>query len=62
MEEKDYLEYHKKLLLLATIRNCISIICMTILAIVFHKWWIIFFSIVFFAYVEKSHKNKTKRN
>ncbi len=29
------------------IRCAVSIICFTILAIVFHKWWIIFFTLIF---------------
>lgn len=29
------------------IKNIIAIICFTILSIVFNKWWIIFFSIIF---------------
>ncbi len=29
------------------LKNIIVIICFTILAIVFNKWWVVFFSIVF---------------
>ena len=47
INEKDVLEYNKKINILATIKNCITLICFTILAIVFNKWWIIFFSIIF---------------
>lgn len=32
-------------------RNAISLICFTILAIVFQKWWIVFFSLIFWAIV-----------
>lgn len=40
---KDTLEYHRFLNLLVVIRNSISLICFTILAIIFKKWWIVFF-------------------
>lgn len=45
---KDYNELSK----LCVIRNSISLICFTILAIVFNKWWLIFFSALFLTYVE----------
>lgn len=32
---------------LLILKNIIAIICFTVLAIVFDKWWIIFFSIIF---------------
>lgn len=38
---------------LCTIRNIITTICFTILAIAFNKWWIILFSLVFMCYVEE---------
>lgn len=34
------------------LKNIIAIICFTILAIVFNKWWIIFFSVVFLTLFE----------
>ena len=34
------------------IKNIIAIICFTILAIVFNKWWIILFSLIFLTYFE----------
>ena len=30
-----------------TIQNCLAIGCCTILAVVFHKWWLIFIAIIF---------------
>ncbi len=34
------------------LKNIIAIICFTILAIVFNKWWIIFFSVIFLTLFE----------
>ena len=44
MKDKDLI---KKLAWIAFLRNCISLICFTILAIVFEKWWIVFFALLF---------------
>lgn len=49
----EEIKYHEKLNKLIIIRNIISLICFTILAIVFKKWWIVFFAALFTAYVEK---------
>lgn len=46
-KDKDKIEYMKYITKLVIIRNCISVICCTILAIVFHKWWLIFIAILF---------------
>lgn len=45
--------------LICAIRNIVALICFTALAIIFHKWWIVFFSIIFFAWVEDD-KNGNK--
>ena len=39
------------------IKNSITLICFTILAIIFGKWWIIFFSALFLSYIKgtKTH-------
>ena len=50
---KDTLKYHRFLNLLVVIRNSISLICFTILAIIFKKWWIVFFAILFVSYIGK---------
>lgn len=42
-----------KLYLLCFTRNVISLMCFTILAIVFHKWWIVFFALLFWVIVER---------
>ena len=52
--DKDRIEYMKHITKLATIRNCISVICCTILSIVFHKWWLIFIALLFTTTIEKS--------
>ena len=49
MNEK---EYSFKMNLLCIIKNIVSIICFTILAIMFNHWWIIFFSLLFMVKVE----------
>lgn len=55
INEKDVLEYNKKINILATIKNCITLICFTILAIVFNKWWIVLFSALFVVSVGKKN-------
>lgn len=53
MSEKE------RLILMCFIRNAISLICFTILAIVFQKWWIVFFSLIFWVTVEKEEGEKS---
>lgn len=53
MSEEE-IKYHKFLNLLVVIRNSISLICFTILAIKFQKWWIVFFAILFLSSIGKS--------
>lgn len=53
MKEK-HIDYYKKLNMLAVIRNSISLICFTILAIVFKTWWIVLFAILFTSYIDKN--------
>lgn len=33
--------------LIGTLYNIASVVCFTILAIIFNKWWIVFFSLLF---------------
>lgn len=54
--EKEVIDYTLKLNLIVAIKNAVVIICFTVLAIVFNKWWIVFFSALFLNSVE--HKNK----
>lgn len=55
---KEEIKYHKFLNLLVVIRNSISLICFTILAITFKKWWIVFFAILFLSSIGKSEDKK----
>lgn len=50
MGDKE-LEYRKNLNKLVVIRNSISLICFTILAIVFKNFWIVFGALLFTSYV-----------
>ena len=38
------------------IKNIICVICLTVLAILFNKWWIILFSSLLFSYTKVAHK------
>ena len=55
-EKREYIEYQKKLNTLVVIRNNISLICFTILAIAFKTWWIVLFAILFTCYIDKDKK------
>lgn len=46
----------KNLNILLTITNTISVICWTILAIVFKHWWIALFGLLFLSYPTLVHK------
>ena len=41
---------------IAFIINTVALICFTILAIVFHKWWIVLFALLFMSSIETKHK------
>lgn len=58
MEGKDILEYRKYLNKLLVIKNSITLICFTILAIFFNKWWIVLFSILCFSNLGKDEEDK----
>ena len=38
------------------IENSVIMVCFTVLAVVFSKWWIVFFSVLFFSYEKKKVK------
>ncbi len=50
MEDKEYKKYLFKLCI---IKNIVTIICFTILSIVFNKFWIIFISVLFMSSVKE---------
>lgn len=54
-ENDEHTKYFGKMVKYVMIKNCVSIICFTILAIVFDKWWIAIFAILFL----ESVKSKT---
>lgn len=54
--EKEVIDYTLKLYLIVAIKNSVAIICFTVLAIVFSKWWIVFFSALFLNSVENNNK------
>ena len=41
-----------KLYLIWALKNITTLICFTILAIVFNKWWIVLFSALFYSSIE----------
>ncbi len=45
-------KYNLKLNLIVLFENCFTLGCFTTLAIIFKRWWIIFFSLLFMSYVE----------
>lgn len=47
-----------KIYLMAMVKNIVALICFTILAIVFNKWWIIFFSIIFWSSITTKGDDK----
>lgn len=49
---------NNKLYIILVLKNIVSIICFTILAIVFNKWWIVFFSILFITFFEYHSEKK----
>lgn len=49
---------NNKLCIILVLKNIVSIICFTILAIVFNRWWIIFFSILFLTTIEYHSEKK----
>ena len=46
----------KNIYWICTVRNSISLICWTIIAVVFNKWWLAFFSILFWCWPEQNNK------
>lgn len=51
MSEEEKAKIRLETFKLCVIRNSISLFCFTLLAITFQKWWIVFFSILFYMWV-----------
>lgn len=43
---------YTKIEIIVAIKNIVTLICFTILAVVFNKWWIVLLSILFLSNVE----------
>ena len=50
--EDEELEYKKYISKLVVIRNSISLICFTILAMVFNNFWLVLVALLFTSYVK----------
>lgn len=48
--------------LIGILYNIASVVCFTILAIIFNKWWIVFFSLLFVRYISIETTDKKKSN
>ena len=51
-------DYLKRLNTLCVVKNSINLICFTVLAIIFNKWWIVFFSLIFVTIIENGDDNE----
>ena len=47
-----------KLLIVMWIKNCIVLICFTILAVVFKEWWIVLISLLFWTFYDSDNGGK----
>jgi len=56
--QKDKADYLKRLNTLCVVKNSINLICFTVLAIIFNKWWIVFFSLIFVTIIENGDDNE----
>lgn len=56
MYDKHFVKINEQKENLCVVRDMINLICFTILSILFNKWWLIFFSILFMTHWEKSKK------
>jgi hypothetical protein len=55
MEEKEYKIY---LYTILAIENSITVVCFTLLAIVFKIWWIVLLSALFTTYIKKNENRR----
>lgn len=58
MKTKELEKSVVKLYLLNIIANAVPMVCFTILAISFDKWWMILFSILFYQHFKFNFDNK----
>lgn len=56
-KSQENIEYHKLLNKLLVIKNSITLICFTILAIKFNEWRIVLFAGLFMSYIGREDKN-----
>jgi hypothetical protein len=56
MTEKEMLDYKLKLHLMRFFNNTVVVICFTVLAIVFGKWWIVLFSALLMDSIRENKK------
>lgn len=54
---KGEIKMDKNILWAWVVKNSITIICFTTLAIMFNKWWIIFFALLFSSSFQTQHKS-----
>lgn len=55
---KEHIEYLKYLTKMCVLRNCISLICFTILAIFFNNFWIVLLTFLFLSEIGKESEDK----
>ena len=49
-----------KVMIMIVVKNIISIVCFTILSIIFKMWWLILLSLLFLNNISYKSKDKTK--
>lgn len=50
-----------KLIITVLIKNTITLIVFSVLAIIFQKWWIVLISVLFFTFTENKKETKNDR-
>lgn len=50
-----------KLIIAVLIKNTITLIVFSVLAIIFQKWWIVLISVLFFTFTENKKETKNDR-
>lgn len=57
----NVLDYNHKIEISCVIENIVALVCFTVLAIWFNKWWIVFCSVFFMKYTVKEDKKDENR-